>query len=150
MNKPTKIQTTVDFDKIPIYSYAQIQKLALPALKAAVSELEHLLSQHPEGNVEAATLLFHLDQTRRRMFSADLYLQDIQNTVTSYREYLDNEHSQNQIPTPQPQRSPGPAATAEMLKEALHATQSAQEVTTKTHSKGVKKKGVKKDEESQQ
>ena len=96
MNRPTKIQTTVDFDSIPQNAQAQIRAKAFPLLRSALAELSHLVSEHTADKIESSTILHHVDQARRKMYEADLFIQDVQSMVSQYQEYIQQEQLQSQ------------------------------------------------------
>ena len=124
MNRPTKIQTTVDFDAIPQLGHNQLREKAFPTLRSALSELNHLISEHAADGVDPETMLHHIDQARKKMYETDLFLQDVQQMVSGYANHQEQEEA-----------SPLAEDLAETTQQIKKAVEAVQQVTKQQEGK---------------
>ena len=88
MENPTKIIQTLPLDDVPKWCMEQVERRAMKSLALAQEELSHLLKQHHRTEQPDSTaLLYHVEQCRQRLFTADMILQDVHTTIAAYRDY---------------------------------------------------------------
>lgn len=85
MNKPTKIQRTVEFDEVLDEAELIIQTEVRPRLETIIRVID---SYRETGRRDHDYLLMVINDVRSRMFSADLNLSDANSMVVAHRDHL--------------------------------------------------------------
>lgn len=85
MNKPTKIQRTVEFDEVLEEAELIIQTQVRLELETIIKALDAYLDV---GRRDHDYLLMMIDDLRRRMYGVDLNLSDANAMVTSHKNHL--------------------------------------------------------------
>tara|TARA_Y100000310_G_C20096243_1_gene540628 strand:+ start:159 stop:542 length:384 start_codon:yes stop_codon:yes gene_type:complete len=86
--KPIKVQETLSLESVPSWALQRVKGEAMQKLQKACCELEHLVRQHSgEASIDPVALVFHIDQTRRRLYEVDFLLQDLQAISEGYVEH---------------------------------------------------------------
>jgi len=88
MKKPTKVQSTIEFEKVPQWVLELVETRASKLLRAATQELSHATNQSQEQGVDAKSLSHHIGRAREIMYDADLLMQDAHSTIDYYLEYI--------------------------------------------------------------
>lgn len=82
MDKPTKVQVTVDFEDIPKQASVLLRDKVLREVTFVANVLQQVVNRSEP--VPTEDLSFCIDQTRRFLYNADLFLQDAQDMVNGY------------------------------------------------------------------
>jgi hypothetical protein len=82
MNKPTKVQITVDFEEVPKRAVLIIRENVLREVAFVANVLQQVVGRTEPLPVE--DISFSVDQARRCLYNADLYLQDAQDMVNGF------------------------------------------------------------------
>ena len=142
MDKPTKIQRTIEFDSIEEEAYSVFSLEAAAALQGALDLLESYASV---GRQDTEYLLMAIDDVRRKMYRVDLILGDANAMLEGRRDYLQNQASPPTVPTVQEaQNLEGASQVEQTLKSSLESLKSSLgtpkvELETDQNKKGTEK-----------
>ena len=142
MDKPTKIQRTIEFDSIEEEAYSVFSLEAAAALQGALDLLESYASV---GRQDTEYLLMAIDDVRRKMYRVDLILGDANAMLEGRRDYLQNQASPPTVPTVQEaQNLEGASQVEQTLKSSLENLKSSLgtpkvELETDQNKKGTEK-----------
>ena len=111
MDKPTKIQRTVEFDSLESEAYSIVSLEASTALQSALDLLERHISVDRK---DSDYLLLVIDDVRKSLFTVDLILGDAAEILKGRKQYLQEQATQQQAPTAE---VPQPALTSEQAQQ---------------------------------
>lgn len=91
MNKPTKIQRTVEFDEVLEEAELIIHTEAMVGLQSIIKAIEDYSNI---GRKDHEFLLLMIDDIRKRMYGIDMHLDDAATMINAHRSYLSDSREQ--------------------------------------------------------
>ena len=123
MNKPTKIQRTVEFDDVESEAYSVFSLEAPAALQTALALLESYIAVDRQ---DTDYLLLAIDDIRKSLYTVDIILGDASTILHGRREYLQSltappsaSHTTQSLPESASQIEQSLKSSLESLKSSI-------------------------------